>query len=348
MLSLHAAALPEAKPEDVGLSAQRLARIHAMAAKHIDLGDITGAVMLVARKGQVAYVDVQGVMDLESKKPVTRDTMFRIASMTKPVVGTAIMMLLEEGKLSVGDPVSKFIPEFKNLKVAVESEPGGGAAKPPKYYTVPAAREVTIKDLLTHTSGLASGPMGNSEAMKNPRKPTDTLADYIPRLAASPLEFQPGSRWLYSPGAAFDTLGRIVEIASGIPLAISQITNFNAFAGFGTQRPNLVADPNLPSGDRSVARYFNTAAFTTAPQFTIGSSSRNPLRGPGYQDADMMAGKTFPLADRMNLEFRAEAFNISNTPPLGAPNTVLGNAAFGTITTALDPRVFELALKLKF
>ena len=218
VLSLGAASLPEGKPEDVGLSTQRLARIHSMVAKHMDLGDITGAVMLVARKGKVAYVDVQGVMDLESKKPVTRDTVFRLASMTKPVIGTAIMMMLEEGKLRVDDPVSKYIPEFRNMKVAVETEPGGATAKPPKFYTIPAAREVTIKDLLTHTSGLVSGPIGISDAAKNPRKPTDTLADYVPRLAATTLEFQPGSRWTYSPGAGFDTLGRIVEVASGIPL----------------------------------------------------------------------------------------------------------------------------------
>ena len=217
-LSLSAASLPEGKPEDVGLSTQRLARIHSMVAKHMDLGDITGAVMLVARKGKVAYVDVQGVMDLESKKPVTRDTVFRLASMTKPVIGTAIMMMLEEGKLRVDDPVSKYIPEFRNMKVAVETEPGGATAKPPKFYTIPAAREVTIKDLLTHTSGLVSGPIGISDAAKNPRKPTDTLADYVPRLAATTLEFQPGSRWMYSPGAGFDTLGRIVEVVSGIPL----------------------------------------------------------------------------------------------------------------------------------
>lgn len=218
LLSLNAAALPEAKPEAVGLSTERLARIHKMVARHLDLGDITGAVILVARKGQIAYVDVQGVMDLESKKPVTRDTMFRIASMTKPVIGTAVMMMLEEGKLRLDDPVSKFIPEFKKMNVAVASGAGGGTAKPPQFSTVPAEREITIKDLLTHTSGLASGPMGASEVAKNPRKPGDTLADYVPRLAATPLEFQPGSRWLYSPGAAFDTLGRIVEIASNTPL----------------------------------------------------------------------------------------------------------------------------------
>ena len=218
LLSLQAAALPEAKPEAVGLSTQRLNRIHAMVAKHMDLGDITGAVMLVARKGQIAYVDVQGVMDLETKKPMQRDTMFRIASMTKPVIGTAIMMMLEEGKLRLDDPVSRFIPEFKRMLVAMESGAGGALAKPPVFSTVPAAREIMIKDLLTHTSGLVSGPMGQSEMAKNPRKPTDTLADYVPRLAAAPLEFQPGTRWLYSPGAAFDTLGRIVEVASSMPL----------------------------------------------------------------------------------------------------------------------------------
>jgi CubicO group peptidase (beta-lactamase class C family) len=187
------ATLPEAKTaEEVGLSTERLARIHAMIAKHRDLGDITGAVTLVARKGKIAYVDVQGVMDAETKKPVQRDTVFRIASMTKPVIGVAILMMMEEGKLRIDDPVSKFIPEFKDMKVAVESEPGGAAARPPKFDRVSAARAITIKDLLTHTSGLASGPMGASEVAKVSRKPHETLAEYIPRLGGTVLEFQPG------------------------------------------------------------------------------------------------------------------------------------------------------------
>ena len=140
----------------------------------------------------------------------------------------------------------------------------------------------------------------------------------------------------------------IVKLQSGLPLAISQITNFNAFAGFGTERPNRVGDPNLPSGQRSLSRYFKTGALTQAPQFSIGNSSRNPVRGPGYQDADLLVGKAFALSESLHLEFRTEVFNVSNTPPLGAPNMVLGNPAFGTITSALDPRVFELALKLSF
>jgi len=143
-------------------------------------------------------------------------------------------------------------------------------------------------------------------------------------------------------------LAGVVKIQSGMPLAVTQITNFNSFAGYGTQRPNRIGDPNLPGGERSLAEWFNVAAFSTAPQFNIGNSSRNPVRGPGYQDADLMLGKTFSLTERFNLEFRAEAFNVSNTPPLGQPNGVLGNPAFGSITSAFDPRVFELALKLHF
>jgi len=218
--SLSAASLPSAKPEDVGLSSERLQRIHGMVQRHMDLGDITGAVTLVARKGQVAYVDVQGTIDVETKKPMTRESLFRMASMTKPVIGTAAMMMLEEGKIQLGDPVSKYIPSFKGQKVAVMIEPGHGPQDPPKFYTVPAVRDITIKDLMTHTSGLSSGPMGQSEARKVRRQPTETLADYIPRLGSTPLEFQPGTRWQYSASDGIDVIARIVEIASGMPLNV--------------------------------------------------------------------------------------------------------------------------------
>src|SRR5262252_6750689 len=124
-ISLVAAPLPSAKPEDVGLSSERLQRIHSMVQRHMDLGDISGAVVLVARKGQIAFVEAQGTMDVETKQPMTRDSLFSMASMTKPVIGTSIMMMLEEGKVQLGDPVSKFIPEFKNMKVAIPDTPGG-------------------------------------------------------------------------------------------------------------------------------------------------------------------------------------------------------------------------------
>lgn len=140
----------------------------------------------------------------------------------------------------------------------------------------------------------------------------------------------------------------IVRLQSGSPIAVTQATNLNAFAGFGIQRPNRAANPALPEGERSATRWFNTAAFTHAPQFTIGNSSRNPVSGPGYRTVDLMAGKTFVLREGLAAEFRAEAFNITNTPPLGNPNGSFGNPGFGAITTALDPRVFEFVLKLRF
>ena len=140
----------------------------------------------------------------------------------------------------------------------------------------------------------------------------------------------------------------VVTLQSGLPLAVTQVTNFNAFAGFGTQRPNLVADPSLSSSERTTARFFNSAAFTIAPQFTVGNSSRNPVRGPAYRNTDVALIKRFFFTENTNLEFRTEVFNLTNTPPLGAPNVVLGSAGFGSITSAGDPRVLQFGLKLNF
>jgi CubicO group peptidase (beta-lactamase class C family) len=154
---------------------------------------------------------------------MSKDSLFWIMSMTKPVVGTSVLMLMEEGKLRLTDPVSKFIPEFKNMKVAVlQDSPAGAPARaaaagtPPQFYTVPAARELTIKDLLTHVNGLnTGGAASNAEVAKVALKAGESLADYIPRLATTPLDFQPGTRWQYSATAAWDTLERVVEVITG-------------------------------------------------------------------------------------------------------------------------------------
>jgi hypothetical protein len=142
------------------------------------------------------------------------------------------------------------------------------------------------------------------------------------------------------------TVAGIVTLQSGIPIAVTQITNFNAFAGFGTQRPNLVGDPELPAVDRSPARWFNIDAFVAAPQFTLGSASRNPVRGPSYKNVDLTLSRQIGLPHSLGLELRVEAFNLFNTTQFGSPNGVLGSAAFGTITTAFDPRVIQIAVKL--
>ncbi|MFN8063033.1 MAG: TonB-dependent receptor [Vicinamibacterales bacterium] len=144
------------------------------------------------------------------------------------------------------------------------------------------------------------------------------------------------------------TLTGIVTLQSGTPVAVTQATNHNAFAGFGTQRPNLTRNPALPASQRSVSRWFDTSAFSTAPSFTIGSASRNPVRGPGYRNVDLAAIRRARLGNGHTLEIRVEAFNLTNTPALGAPNGTFGSAAFGTITTAGDPRVIQLAVKYVF
>lgn len=210
--------LPASRPEAVGLSPERLEQIHLLVERHIEAGEISGAVMLVARRGRIAYVDVQGAIDVETGQPMTRDSVFRLASMTKPVIAVAVMMLLEEGKLRLDDPVSRFIPEFGGQQTAILQQ-AASADSPLQFYTVPARRDVTLKDLLTHTSGLSSGPMGQSVvAREGRRRPDDTLATYLPRVAKSPLEFQPGERWMYSASDGFDVLAHVVERASGQPL----------------------------------------------------------------------------------------------------------------------------------
>ena len=210
----------DVKPELVGLSGERLSRVHDTIQHHIDAHDISGAVTLVARKGQVAWFHAQGSMDIEANKPMQKDAIFRVFSMSKPVCGAAILMLVEEGKVRLTDPVSKFIPEFKGSKVAVVQDrpTNPPASGPPKYYTVPASREITIQDLLTHVSGLASGGRASAYELPNLLDMISghTLADVMPKFAAAPIDFEPGSRWSYSALAGFDTLGRVVEVASGM------------------------------------------------------------------------------------------------------------------------------------
>ncbi len=141
-------------------------------------------------------------------------------------------------------------------------------------------------------------------------------------------------------------INSIISVQSGLPLAVSQATNNNAFAGFSVQRPNLVANPKLDNP--TTAMWFNTAAFQTAPQFTLGTASRNPVRAPGVRNMDLALVKQTNLREAVNMEFRAEVFNFTNTPPLGSPAVVLGNAGFGSITSAGDPRVIQFAMKVTF
>jgi CubicO group peptidase (beta-lactamase class C family) len=228
---IQASSVASATPEEVGLSTERLQRVGEAVQRHIESGSLAGAVTIVARRGRIAHFEAHGLIDVDAKTPMPRDGIFRLASMSKPITAVAVMMLVEEGRVRLNDPVSRFIPEFDSPKVALTppgrggGAPGAGAAAGGRggagrgaatVDMVTASRPVTVFDLLTHTSGLMSGGPGNTVANTlAPRAPTDTLADYIPRLGAVPLDFEPGSLWRYSGLAGFDVLSRIVEIASG-------------------------------------------------------------------------------------------------------------------------------------
>ena len=142
------------------------------------------------------------------------------------------------------------------------------------------------------------------------------------------------------------SIATVVTLQSGVPVAVTQ-ANSLGYAGFTTQRPNLVGDPTLPADGRSPDRWFNTDAFATANQFQIGTASRNPVRGPSYRDVDLAVMRLIRVGRRA-FELRAEVFNLLNTANFAAPATMLGAANFGTITTALDPRVLQLAVKYSF
>jgi CubicO group peptidase (beta-lactamase class C family) len=209
--------LPTASPESVGLSSERLQRVASAVDQSIKDKQIAGAVTMVVRHGKVAWLKPQGMLDREAGKAMPADAMFRICSMTKPITSVAVMMLYEEGKFQLGDPISKYLPEFKSPKVLVK--PANGSVP----YSIPATREITIRDLLRHTSGLTYnwnadlGKMYDDANLATGLLEYDgTIADNVKRLAAQPLLFNPGERWEYSLGV--DVLGRLVEVVSGMPL----------------------------------------------------------------------------------------------------------------------------------
>ena len=190
-------------------------------------------------------------------------------------------------------------------------------------------------------AAILTGPAATFQAADSQNRglEKDESTGSIPHVFSSSFVWEIGRGW---------QMGGLARIQSGSPIAVTQATNLNAFAGFGIQRPNRVADPNLPSSERITSRWFNTSAFTQAPQFTLGNSSRNPVVGPAFASLDLMLGKTFNVSENLNAELRVEAFNVTNTPHFGNPNGSFGTAAFGTITTAFDPRVFEFVAKVRF
>ncbi len=218
--------LPHATPEDIGLSTAGLARLGRVMQNEVQRGRVPGAVALVARRGQLAYHESFGQRDPASGAPMARDSIFRIYSMTKPIVSAAAMMLWEEGRFLLSDPVSKFLPELGNVKVAV--------AQGADLKQVDVERAITIQDLLRHTSGLTyefrgNGPVHKMYNAARIYSRDQSNADQVTSLSKLPLLHQPGTKWEYSRST--DVIGRLVEVLSG--MSLGQFLQQQLFAPLG-------------------------------------------------------------------------------------------------------------------
>jgi len=248
--------VPAAGPGTVGMAPDLTARLSALIDRHIAAGDITGAVTAVARKNRLVHFTGHGMLDREAGKAMPTDGLFVMMSSTKPVTGVALLQQMEEGKVRLEDPVSKFIPELANMKVrkAGAPAPGRGGTIDPSTLE-PANRQITIKDLATHTSGLNGGP-------RAPAGTPNTLAARIPWLKDTPLDFQPGTRWAYSATTGPDVLARVIEITSGIPYDRYLRERIFQPVGMKDTGHNLTAE----QAARVVPRYVKTdGAWRRAP-----------------------------------------------------------------------------------
>ncbi|HYM75332.1 MAG TPA: serine hydrolase domain-containing protein [Candidatus Dormibacteraeota bacterium] len=273
--------LPAGKPESVGLSAERLDRIASAVQRDIDNKRIAGAVTLVVRHGKVAWFKAQGMSDREAAKPMPTDAMFRICSMTKPITSLAVMMLYEEGKFLLDDPVSKYLPEFKNPKVLVKPASGDP-------YTIPATKEITIRDLLRHTSGITyqwNGDLGlmyeKANVASGLLQYDGTIGDSVKSLARLPLLFNPGDRFEYSLGV--DVLGRLVEVVSGKPL--DEFFRTRIFEPLGMKDSYFFPPDNKLDRLATAYTYYSEKGLNRFPDAPIREgafvySADYPSRGP--------------------------------------------------------------------
>lgn len=273
--------LPAAKPESVGLSSERLERISTVVQRDIDDKRIAGAVTLVVRHGKVAFFKAQGMADREAGKAMPPDAMFRVCSMSKPITTVAAMMLYEEGRFLLDDPVSKYLPEFKNMKVLVKPAQG-------EPYTIPATREITIRDLMRHTSGLTYNWNGDLGAMYEKANVASgllqydgTIGDSTKRLAGLPLLFNPGEHWEYSLGV--DVLGRLVEVVSGKPL--DEFFRSRIFEPLGMKDSYFFPPDNKLDRLASAYTYYDEKGLNRFPDTPIREgtfvySADYPSRGP--------------------------------------------------------------------
>jgi CubicO group peptidase (beta-lactamase class C family) len=339
----RAAELPTASPESVGLSSAKLNEARQAVQSLVDQKEIAGAVLVVARRGKVVQLDAVGVMDVGSGKPMKPDTIFRIFSMTKPVTTVAAMILVDEGKIQLDDPVAKYLPEFKDLRVHT----GKGDE------TVDVKRPMTVRDLMRHTSGLTYAFAGSTPVEQLYQKskvldPGDSLQELVAKLGKIPLLHQPGTRFQYS--VSTDVLGRVVEVASGKSLdAFFEERIFKPLdmkdTGFWVPEAKLARFPAVHGGSKGELKVTETAAdsrYRKKPVFLSGggglvSTARDYLRfcqmllnGGELDGARLLRKETVQSMIQNQLPDEAMPVSIG---PLKLPGTGFG-LGFGVVVTA--------------
>ena len=266
-LGLGADVLPRAqRPEDVGFSTERLARLTKITQEHVEAGRLPGAVILIARQGKIAYFESFGHRDRDRGLAMTPDALFRIYSMTKPITSVAAMMLQEEGRFQIYDPVSRYLPELAKLKVGSE-----GADAP---------REITIQDLLRHTSGFTYGNRGETPVHRMYRdakigRRDDTNAELVAKLGKLPLLYAPGTRFEY--GVSTDVLGRLVEVVSG--KSLGQVFEERIFQPLGMRDTGFYVTPDKLA--RAAQPWQRPGGEPMTPRFDVAVKPRYESGGGG-------------------------------------------------------------------
>jgi CubicO group peptidase (beta-lactamase class C family) len=264
-------------PETIGLASEGLRRIDQhLASRYVEPGKIAGALTLVARRGEVAWLSPLGLMDRERKVPMRADTIFRIYSMTKPITSVALLMLLERGAVALGDPVHRYIPGWENLRVY-------RYGRYPNFVTEPAARPMTVRDLLTHTSGLSyqimeRTPVDDAYRQVGIGSTAGTLRDMIEKLATLPLEFSPGTRWSYS--VATDVVSYLVEKLSG--------QRFDDYLRTQIFEPLGMIDTGFIVPADKLGRF--AACYTRPPGSTETTLTDDPANSPYARPKTMLSG----------------------------------------------------------
>jgi CubicO group peptidase (beta-lactamase class C family) len=322
--------LPDATPEDVGLSTAGLARLGSVMRGEIERGRVPGAVALVARRGRLAYFESYGRRDPRSPDPMARDSIFRIYSMTKPIVSVAAMMLWEEGRFLLSDPIDKYLPELGRRKVAVVH----GA----EIELVDAARPITIQDLLRHTSGLTyefrgSGPVHKMYMAERIYSRNQSNADQVAALAKLPLLHQPGTKWEYSRST--DVLGRLIEVLSGLtlgeylqrhifaPLGMVDTAFYVPAPGHGRLAEAFAKDPDTGAGVQLINVH-------DAPKFESGGGGLVSTAGDYARFLQMLLNGGRLDGVRFLSRKTLELMTADHLGPItGAPDLLLPGYGFG-------------------